>query len=118
MAPALQQENAPASSAPPSRLDQKLHQILYKEESRPVLAPKAEIEVLPEPPYPIHPDPQPMTKSEYQKLNAIRTWKTWGSPYFNSRWYNNDLRPIIPYLFTEWKRSEEHTSELQSRSDL
>src|SRR6266496_844649 len=44
-----------------------------------------------------------MTKSEYQKLNAIRTWKTWGSPYFKSRWYSNDLRPIIPYLFTEWK---------------
>jgi len=59
--------------------------------------------VLPEPPYPIHADPQPMSKSEYQKLNAIRTWKTWGAPYFKSRWYNKDLRPIIPYLFTEWK---------------
>jgi len=44
-----------------------------------------------------------MTKSEYQKLNAIRTWKTWGAPYFKSRWYSKDLRPIIPYLFTEWK---------------
>ena len=21
--------------------------------------------------------------------------------YFKSRWYKNDLRPIIPYLFTE-----------------
>ena len=101
--PALQQENAPASSAPPSRLDQKLHQILYKPEARTVLEPKAELQVLPEPPYPIHPDPTPMTKSEYQKLNAIRTWKTWGSPYFKSRWHNKELRPIIPYLFTEWK---------------
>ena len=34
MAPALQQENAPTSSAPPSRLDEKLHQILYKPEAR------------------------------------------------------------------------------------
>jgi sulfatase maturation enzyme AslB (radical SAM superfamily) len=103
MAPALQQENAPVSSAPPSRLDQTLHQILYKPEQRTTLQPLPEPAVLPEPPYPIHADPQPMTKSEYQKLNAIRTWKTWGSPYFKSRWYNKDLRPIIPYLFTEWK---------------
>src|SRR6266536_5007053 len=103
MAPALLQENAPASSAPPFRLDQNLHQILYKPEPRTVLEPKPEPEVLPEPPYPIHSDPQPMSKAEYQKLNAIRTWKTWGAPYFKSRWYRNDLRPIIPYLFTEWK---------------
>src|SRR5437899_7488961 len=59
--------------------------------------------VLGEPLYPIHADPQPMSKSEYQKLNAIRTWKTWGAPYFKSRWYNKELRPIIPYMFTEWK---------------
>src|SRR5213082_3296050 len=85
MAPALQQENAPASSAPPFRLDQKLHQILYKPEPRTVLEALPEPVALPEPPYPIHPDPQPMTKSEYQKLNAIRTWKTWGAPYFKSR---------------------------------
>src|SRR5258708_14366176 len=85
MAPALQQENAPTSSAPPSRLDEKLHQILYKPEARAVLEQKAELEVLPEPPYPIHPDPQPMTKSEYQKLNALRTSKTWSSPSFKSR---------------------------------
>src|SRR5438105_1799033 len=103
MAPALQQENAPTSSAPPSRLDQKLHQILYKPEMRTTLDALPEPAVLPEPPYPIHADPQPMSKSEYQKLNAIRTWKTWGAPYFKSRWYNKDLRPIIPYLPTEWK---------------
>ena len=44
-----------------------------------------------------------MTRTEYQKLNAIRTWKTWGTPYFKSRWHSGELRPIIPYLFTEWK---------------
>ena len=103
MAPALQQENAPTSSAPAFRLDQQLHQILYKPEPRSALEPLPEPAVLPEPPYPLKPDPQPMTKSEYQKLNAIRTWKTWGSPYFKSRWYSKDLRPIIPYLFTDWK---------------
>ena len=101
--PPVIQENAPSSSAPPFRLDQKLHQILYKPEERTVLAELSEPSDLPEPPYPIHADPQPMSKSDYQKLNAIRAWKTWGAPYFKSRWYSNDLRPIIPYLFTEWK---------------
>src|SRR5437763_15762787 len=98
MAPALQQENAPTSSAPAFRIDQQLHQILYKPEVRTTLEALPEPAVLPEPPYPIHADPQPMTKSEYQKLNAIRTWKTCGAPYSESRWYNNDRRPSSPRL--------------------
>ena len=97
------QENLHAgTSAQPFRIDQKLHQILYKSETRPSLDPKPE-EVLPEPVYPQHPNPVEMTKREYQKLNAKRTWKTWGAPYFKSRWHSGELRPIIPYLFTEWK---------------
>jgi MoaA/NifB/PqqE/SkfB family radical SAM enzyme len=97
------QENLHAgTSAQPFRIDQKLHQILYKPETRPTLEPKPE-EVLPEPVYPQHPNPVEMSKREYQKLNAKRTWKTWGAPYFRSRWHSGELRPIIPYLFTEWK---------------
>ena len=92
------------ATAPPAfRIDPKLHQILYKPAARPALEPAPEPEALPEPPYPIHPDPRPMTKKEYQRLNALRTWKTWGSPYFKSRWHKGELRPIIPYLYTEWK---------------
>ena len=97
------QENLPTSSAAPYRIDQKLHQILYTPSSRPTLEQLPEPAVLPEPVYPQHPDPKEMTKKEYQKLNAIRTWKTWGAPYFKSRWYSDQLRPLIPYLFTEWK---------------
>jgi len=98
------QEQQQGTYTPPAfRIDPKLHQILYKRESRPSLEPIPEPEVLPEPPYPQKPNPVPMTKSEYQKLNAIRTWKTWGAPYFKSRWHNKEVRPIIPYLFTEWK---------------
>ena len=91
------------SDAPAFRIDKKLHQILYTgKEERTALAPVPD-EVLPEPVYPMRTDTNALTENEYQKLNAIRTWKTWGSPYFKSRWYSNDLRPIIPYLFTEWK---------------
>ena len=95
--------DANATAAPAFRIDPKLHQILYKPSSRTVVEPPPEPEALPEPPYPIHSDPQPMTKKEYQKLNAIRAWKTWGSPYFKSIYHRGELRPVIPYLFTEWK---------------
>ena len=97
-----QQNLHTGTSAQPYRIDQKLHQILYKPESRPSLAAAPE-EVLPEPVYPQHPDPVPMSRRDYQLLNAKRTWKTWGAPYFRSRWHSKELRPIIPYLFTEWK---------------
>lgn len=87
----------------PYRIDQKLHQILYKPESRPKLDEIPEPEVLPEPPYPLRTYEKEMTKWEYQKMNGVRTWKTWGKPYFKSLWYKDDVRPLIPYLFTEWK---------------
>jgi len=87
---------------PAFRIDQQLHQILYKAPARSKLEPKPE-NVLPEPPYPQQPDPKEMTKREYLRLNGVRTWKTWGAPYFRSRWHSSELRPIIPYLFTEWK---------------
>src|SRR5712664_667750 len=90
------------TDAPAFRIDQKLHQILYKAEAAPKLEPMPE-EVLPEPVYPQKPDPVPMTRKEYQKFNALRTVKSWATPYFKSRWHSTELRPIIPYLFTEWK---------------
>ena len=91
-----------ATGAAPYRIDQKLHQILYKQPTQSRLEPKAE-EILPEPLYPQHPNPKEMTKREYQTLGAMRTWTSWGKPYFKSRWRSGELRPIIPYLFTEWK---------------
>ena len=61
-----------AAAAPAFRIDPKLHQILYTPASRPTLEPTPEPEALPEPPYPIHPDPQPMTEKQYQRMNALR----------------------------------------------
>src|SRR5437868_6787838 len=90
-------------NAPAYRIDQKLHQILYKEPERPKLDLTGDEEALPEPVYPQHPDPVEMTQKEYQRMNAGRTWKTWAKPYFKSRWHSQELRPIIPYLFTDWK---------------
>ncbi|MGI9105223.1 MAG: radical SAM protein [Pyrinomonadaceae bacterium] len=99
------QSQIPTSTATPSpfRIDAKLHQILYTPQSKSQLEPLPEPETLPEPVYPQHPDPAQMTTGEYQKYNAVRTWKSWGAPYFKSRWHSDELRPLIPYLFTEWK---------------
>src|SRR6478672_5444067 len=72
------------TDAPAYRIDQKLHQILYKEPERPKLEMREDEEGLPEPVYPQHPDPVEMTLKEYQRYNAGRTWKTWGKPYFKS----------------------------------
>jgi len=44
-----------------------------------------------------------MTKREYHKMNGIRTLEVMGRAYFKSRWHSTELRPLIPYLFTEWK---------------
>jgi MoaA/NifB/PqqE/SkfB family radical SAM enzyme len=96
-------QNLPtATAASPFRLDQQLHQILYKSPTRSRLEPRPE-EALPEPPYPQNPNRREMTKREYQTLNAMRTWTMWGAPFVKSRWHRGELRPIIPYLFTEWK---------------
>ena len=43
-----QQNSAPTTTAAPFRIDQQLHQILYKQPVRPTLEPKPE-ELLPEP---------------------------------------------------------------------
>ncbi len=98
----IQENLHSGTDAAPFRIDAKLHQILYKTEPRAKLLPMPD-NVLPEPVYPTKPNPVEMTQREYQKMNAIRTWKTWGAPYFKSRWHNKEVRPIIPYLFTEWK---------------
>ncbi len=98
----IQENLHTGTDAAPFRIDAKLHQILYKTEVRAKLQPKPD-NMLPEPVYPLKPNPVEMTERQYQKMNAIRTWKTWGAPYFKSRWHNKEVRPIIPYLFTEWK---------------
>jgi len=96
------EEHHPGTNAPAFRIDQKLHQILYREPARPTLAPAPE-EKFPEPIYPLHPDPEPMSERAYQNKNVKAAWKSWGQPYFSSRWHSKELRPLIPYLFTEWK---------------
>ena len=92
----------------PFRMDVKLHEILMEPkqaEKRTTLQPKGL--TLPQPVYPQREyshetDP---TLTQYQRMNARRTWNAWGKPYFLSRSVKSrkELRPIIAYLFTDYK---------------
>ena len=96
----------PAEEEKGFRLDDGLHEELTRPISdRQPLQPKGEPLTLPEPDFPQHPElvEHRMTFDEYQKMNRIRGWKAWGVPYFKSRWYRKQLRPIVAYLFTEYK---------------
>jgi MoaA/NifB/PqqE/SkfB family radical SAM enzyme len=90
------------------RIDIKLHDILMDPKSeRSTLVPDGPALTLPDPEYPQreYADETDATLTEYQHMNARRTWRAWGKPYFQSRSLENrkELRPIISYLFTEWK---------------
>jgi MoaA/NifB/PqqE/SkfB family radical SAM enzyme len=97
----------PKEAAPAFRIDVGLHDLLKEGHSH------ADIEDsvgyveggLPEPSYPQHPDPEIRWKTESQLNNfkRLRVWKALGAPYFKSRMMPWELRPLISYLFTEWK---------------
>jgi MoaA/NifB/PqqE/SkfB family radical SAM enzyme len=58
---------------------------------------------LPEVVYPQKPEVQWETDRQFHNFKAWRAWKGLGAPYFKSRLMPNELRPLIAYLFTEWK---------------
>jgi len=64
-------EQAGAATPPPFRVDQKLHQILYKSEERTTLQVAPEPQMLPEPVYPQHPDPQPMSEQRIAPADSV-----------------------------------------------
>lgn len=91
-------------SSPAYRIDPEQHQKLVTLEPAGPWAVESVGLTLPDPLYPRRSyDGPPPTKKEYQRLNAVRTAKTWGVPYAKSLWHRGELRPIIAYLFTEWK---------------
>ena len=97
----------------PVRVDVQLHDLLMKpgtETAPPPLQPKpspAEAPglTLPEPVYPQNPLPEGVdyTEKQYHKINTMRGLKCWALPFVKSRFKASELRPIIAYLFTEFK---------------
>ena len=89
------------------RINEDLHDLLMKSSFKPTVAPpasqKGDALTLPEPVFPQRKPGPDYTDREYNKLNAIRGLKGWALPYFKSRWHTKELRPIIAYLFSEFK---------------
>jgi MoaA/NifB/PqqE/SkfB family radical SAM enzyme len=107
MAEVLNQET-PQSSKPPFRVDVELHDLLMKPAQNPVAVlmpsvPAAEPLKFPEPVYPQRAYEREMTEKEYHRLNTKRAFMSWGWPFAKSLVKRNELRPIIAYLFTEFK---------------
>jgi MoaA/NifB/PqqE/SkfB family radical SAM enzyme len=103
----VEQKPGEHDSGAPSqfRIDVPLHQLLMNgpKSKAETASTGAEVLTLPEPVFPQRPAGPDYTDREYNKLNAIRGWKGWAVPYFKSRWHSKELRPIIAYLFTEFK---------------
>ena len=94
-------ENAGSSAA--FRLKADLQDKLLKPADRSPLPAAPEALTLPEPEYPRRKPGPDYTKRQFDRLNLVRGWKGWGVPYFKSRYHSGELRPIIAYLFTEFK---------------
>src|SRR5688572_4103036 len=98
---------APKESTPSFRIDTNLHGLLKETHGLKDLDdPIGPVEGgLPEPVYPQHPPPEVRWKSEraYHNFKAWRMWKSLGAPYFKSKIMPGELRPLISYLFSEWK---------------
>ncbi|HXI10703.1 MAG TPA: hypothetical protein VNK06_07855, partial [Thermodesulfobacteriota bacterium] len=44
-----------------------------------------------------------LTKTRYRTKNAVRALRCWYFPYLKSRYYSGEFRPLLSYLYTEWK---------------
>lgn len=42
-------------------------------------------------------------KTGYKARNALRGFRCWYVPYLKSRYYSNQFRPLLSYLYTEFK---------------
>src|SRR5689334_17292685 len=67
------------------------------------LEPAGAPQSLPEPVYPRVAADRQLDDRQYHDLQRDRAIKAWAVPFFGSRWRPNTLRPIIAYLFTDYK---------------
>src|SRR5579883_2793086 len=103
----IAEEGASAGAVPAFRVDQALHDLLKASTLRrdqPLYESDDIVEGgLPQPTYPQRPEVMWPTDRQFHNFKAWRTWKGLGAPYFKSRLMPGQLRPLISYLFSEWK---------------
>ena len=97
--------NEPGKESNPTfRVDEKLREALKNSPARRGSTSDAAVaDGLPEPIYPQRPEVIWETDRAFHNFKAWRTWKGLGAPYFKSRVLPGELRPLIAYLFSEWK---------------
>jgi MoaA/NifB/PqqE/SkfB family radical SAM enzyme len=98
-------EQQPNHSTPAFRVDTSLHEILKSGERPNAVQPQGEPQKLPEPVFPQHPEDWEQERSgfTYHYQNGMRAFRRWLVPYMQSRIQVNKFRPLLSYLFTEWK---------------
>jgi len=102
----VQSEPEFTESSRPFRVDIPLHDLLQKDSVRTsVLPPLEEAKSLPEPVFPMNKRTTDMKRSGfvYHANNGTRAFRRWFIPYVQSRVMSDEFRPLLSYLFTEWK---------------
>ncbi|MFI5176154.1 MAG: radical SAM protein, partial [Terriglobia bacterium] len=93
-------------STRPFRVDVPLQEFLQKASVRTSVLPAApEPQALPEPVFPMNKTGSDMKRSGfvYHANNGVRAFRRWFVPYVQSRAMSDEFRPLLSYLFTEWK---------------
>ncbi|HWQ32356.1 MAG TPA: radical SAM protein [Blastocatellia bacterium] len=96
---------AHSASPPPFRIDVPLHALLQKPAARSTLPLSPEPVTLPEPVFPQITRTRDLKRSGfiYHANNGVRAFRRWLIPYIQSRVMADEFRPLLSYLFTEWK---------------
>jgi MoaA/NifB/PqqE/SkfB family radical SAM enzyme len=99
------QETTETESAPAFRIDVPLYTLLQKSTQRSTLPPSPEPVTLPEPVFPQIKRTTDLKRSGfvYHANNGVRAFRRWLIPYMQSRVLHDQFRPLLSYLFTEWK---------------
>ncbi|MGH9827458.1 MAG: radical SAM protein, partial [Blastocatellia bacterium] len=92
-------------TAPQVRVDVPLYNLLQKSSTRSKLEVPDIPQTLPEPVFPQHASTKDLKRKGflYHSNNGIRAFQRWLVPYIKSRVLSDDFRPLLSYLFTEWK---------------
>jgi MoaA/NifB/PqqE/SkfB family radical SAM enzyme len=93
------------TQTPPFRIDVPLYTLLQKGSARSSFAGDEEPAGLPGPVFPQQMRTGDLKRSGfvYHANNGVRAFRRWLIPYMQSRVMADEFRPLLSYLFTEWK---------------
>lgn len=99
------QNREAAEATPAYRVDVPLYTLLQKSQERSAFGIDKEAQKLPDPVFPQNTRTGDMKQSGfvYHANNGVRAFRRWLIPYIQSRVLFDEFRPLLSYLFTEWK---------------